>query len=173
MIEWYHANGQNQSKTAKHFNAKWPELGVKQPKVSDWVKKEKDIRELYSKNPAVAESLRHVNQITHEEADKALSMWVCQALEDGITVTGDVIREKWRHFAQMLQIPEDQWPTLSKGWLTKFKERNGLKERKKHGEAGSQSVSTADAERKQVREICLLFKLCDIYNLDETGLFWG
>ena len=96
----------------------------------------------------MAESLRRVNRITHEETDKALSMWVCQALEDGITVTGDVIREKWRHFAQMLQIPEDQWPTLSKGWLTKFKERTGLKERKKHGEAGSQSVSTADAKHK-------------------------
>ena len=43
VIEWYHANGRNQSKMAKHFDAKWPELGVKQPKVSDWVKKEKDI----------------------------------------------------------------------------------------------------------------------------------
>ena len=121
----------------------------------------------------MAKSLHHVNQITHEEADKALSMWVCQALEDGITVTGDVIQEKWWHFAQMLKIPEDQWPTLSEGWLMKFKEKNGLKECKKHGEAGSQSVSTADAECKQVHEICLLFKLCDIYNLDETGLFWG
>ena len=95
---------------------------MKQPKVSDWVKKEKNIQELYSKNPAVAASLHHVNWITHEEADKALSMWVCQALKDGITVIGDVIQEKWQHFAQMLQIPEDQWPTLSEGWLTKFKE---------------------------------------------------
>ena len=55
-------------------------------------------------------------------------MWVCQALEDGITVTGDVIQEKWWHFAQMLKIPEDQWPTLSEGWLMKFKEQNDLNE---------------------------------------------
>lgn len=173
MLNWYHANGRNQSRTAKHFNEKWPELDVKQPKVSDWIAKEQNIRELYSKSPVVAENLCRVNRIKHEEADEALSMWVCQALEDGITVTGDVIREKWRRFARAFNIPEDQWPVLSEGWLTRFKERNGLKERKKHGEAGSQSIATADAERKRVQEICQLFKLCDIYNLDETGLFWG
>lgn len=88
-------------------------------------------------------------------------------------MSGDVLREKWRRMAIVLKIPEDQWPALSEGWLTRFKERNGLKERKLHGEAGSQTVATADAERKQVREICLLFAACDMYNLDETGLFWG
>lgn len=34
-LDWHHANGKNQSKTAKFFNVKWPELDVKQPKVSD------------------------------------------------------------------------------------------------------------------------------------------
>lgn len=173
VLDWYHTNGKNQSRTAKFFAAKWPELDVKQPKVSDWVKKEESIRELYNSNPAVANKLRRVNPIKHEEVDEALSMWVCQALEDKVVVTGDVLREKWRRFATVLKISDDQWPTLSEGWLTRFKERNGLKERKMHGEAGSQSISTADAERKRVQEICLLFATCDIYNLDETGLFWG
>lgn len=47
---------------------------MKQLKVSEWVKKEKEIWELYSKSPAMAESLHHVNPITHKEVDKALSM---------------------------------------------------------------------------------------------------
>ena len=100
-------------------------------------------------------------------------MWVYQALEDRITMTGDVIHEKWWCFVRAFNIPKDQWPVLSKGWLTRFKEWNGLKDWKKHSEAGSQRVATADVKRKQVQEICLLFKLCNIYNLDETGLFWG
>ena len=45
---------------------------MKQLKVSEWVKKE-EIWELYSKSPAMAESLHHVNPITHKEVDKALS----------------------------------------------------------------------------------------------------
>ncbi len=173
VLDWYHANGKNQSKTAKYFNLKWPELDVKQPKVWDWIKKEAAIRELYLKNPAVASTTRRVNLIKHEEVDEALSLWVCQALEDKITVTGEVLQEKWWRFANTLHIPEDEWPGLSEGWLSRFKEQNRLKERKRHGEAGSQSVATADAERKRVQEICLLYATCNIYNLDETGLFWG
>ncbi len=34
-LNWYHANGKNQTKTAKYFNEKWPDLELKQPKVSD------------------------------------------------------------------------------------------------------------------------------------------
>ena len=56
MLDGYHANGKDQSKTAKHFNSKWPELDVTQYKVSDWIKKEKDIQELYFNSPAMAES---------------------------------------------------------------------------------------------------------------------
>lgn len=100
-------------------------------------------------------------------------MWVCQALEDKITMMGEVLLEKWRQFANTLHIPEDKWSGLSEGWLSRFKERNRLKERKRHGKAGSQSVATADAECKQVWEICLLYATCNIYNLDKTGLFWG
>lgn len=173
VLDWYYANGKNQSKTAKFFNEKWPDLDLKQPKVSDWIKKEENIRQLHAQNPAVAANTRRVNPIRHKEADKALAMWVTQALEDKVNVTGDVIREKWRRFATFLQILEAEWPALSEGWLTRFKDRNGLKERKKHSEVASQNTTTADAERKRVREICLLFALCDIYNLDETGLFWG
>lgn len=42
-----------------------------------------------------------------------------------------------------------------------------------HGKVGSQSIAMVDAECKQMWEICLLFATCDIYNLNEMGLFWG
>ncbi|KAG2354181.1 hypothetical protein BDR07DRAFT_1382449 [Suillus spraguei] len=31
ILDWYHANGENQSKTAKHFDAVYPNLKIKQP----------------------------------------------------------------------------------------------------------------------------------------------
>jgi transposase len=40
VLDWYHTNGKSQSQIAKHFDMKWPELDMKQPKVSDWIKKE-------------------------------------------------------------------------------------------------------------------------------------
>ncbi|KIL65026.1 hypothetical protein M378DRAFT_162590 [Amanita muscaria Koide BX008] len=45
ILNWYHANGRNQSKTAKHFDALYPNLRIKQPLVSSWVKDELRWRE--------------------------------------------------------------------------------------------------------------------------------
>ena len=38
ILNWYHANGKNQLKTAKHFSPIYPNLTIKQPLVSTWVK---------------------------------------------------------------------------------------------------------------------------------------
>jgi hypothetical protein len=38
ILDWFHANDKNQSKTAKHFNKIYPHLGIKQSLVSLWVK---------------------------------------------------------------------------------------------------------------------------------------
>ncbi len=103
---------------------------------------------MYASNPAVVDTLHRVKLIRHAEADEAVLLWVSQAPEDGITITGNVLREKWCCFAISLKIPYEEWPRFSEGWLTRFKKQNGLREQKKHGEAGSQSTTTADAERR-------------------------
>ncbi|PBL03189.1 hypothetical protein ARMGADRAFT_1069745 [Armillaria gallica] len=38
VLDWYHWNGKNQSKTAKHFTVIYPNLKIKQPLVSAWIK---------------------------------------------------------------------------------------------------------------------------------------
>ncbi|OSC98102.1 hypothetical protein PYCCODRAFT_1375859, partial [Trametes coccinea BRFM310] len=40
ILDWYHAHGKNQSKTAQHFDKIYPNLKLKQPTVSAWVKDE-------------------------------------------------------------------------------------------------------------------------------------
>jgi hypothetical protein len=40
ILDWYHKNGKNQSKTAKHFDAICSNLKMNQPLVSAWVKGE-------------------------------------------------------------------------------------------------------------------------------------
>jgi len=40
ILDWYHTNGENQSKMARHFDAVYPNLRAKQPLVSAWVKEE-------------------------------------------------------------------------------------------------------------------------------------
>ncbi|KAA1108121.1 hypothetical protein PGT21_001048 [Puccinia graminis f. sp. tritici] len=40
VLDWHRKNGENQTKTARHFAEIYPEIGFKQPLVSAWVKEE-------------------------------------------------------------------------------------------------------------------------------------
>ncbi|KIL60357.1 hypothetical protein M378DRAFT_42375, partial [Amanita muscaria Koide BX008] len=50
ILDWYHANGKNQTKTAKHFDPIYPNLRIKQPTVSAWVNEEDKWREQWAKS---------------------------------------------------------------------------------------------------------------------------
>ena len=78
-------------------------------------------------------------------------------------------------FADLVGIPEDNQLKLSQGWLGHFKARNGLKQMKHHGEAASAEAETVEHEQKWIQALIQKYgyKLCDIFNMDETGLFYG
>ncbi len=61
---------------------------------------------------------------------------------------------------------------LSDGWLSSFKEWNELKSFKHHGEAASAKIEDVEVECEQIKVICADYALKDIYNMDETGLFY-
>ena len=103
-----------------------------------------------------------------------MDLWVSKAMGDKLLLNGEVLRQKWKQFADMVRIPEDERLHLSEGWLTWYKERVGLKEIRRHGEAGSSTVETAEKERKRIQELLKQYgyPLADIFNMDETGLFY-
>jgi Tc5 transposase DNA-binding domain len=102
-------------------------------------------------------------------------LWVSKAMSDGILLTGEVLRQKWNRFADLVGVPQDERLNLSNGWLGRFKDRNGLREMKRHGEAGSADVGTVEWERKRIQELIKKYgyELHDIFNMDKTGLFYG
>lgn len=104
-----------------------------------------------------------------------MHLWVSKAMGDGILITGEVLRQKWNVFADLIGIPEDERLKLSNGWLGRFKVRNGLTQMKRHGEAASTSAETVKHERKWIQALIQKYgyKLHDIFNMDETGLFYG
>jgi hypothetical protein len=106
------------------------------------------------------------------DLENALFAWVKQA-EKRIIVSGEVIREKARFFWQNIALYEGkEMPTFSEGWLSRFKVRAGIKERVLHGE----DASVNDIESKQqmviVRQALSAYSSDNIYNCDETGLYW-
>ena len=104
-----------------------------------------------------------------------LDIWVTMACEDGLLLTGDTIRQKWRQFANMGGIPQDEQLTLSEGWLSKYKLRIGLKGVKRHREAASACPEAIEKERNRIQNIIKESGLAakDVFNMDETGLFYA
>jgi hypothetical protein len=61
---------------------------------------------------------------------------------------------------------------FSSGWLQNFKKRFGLRSVKMHGEAASAPLTSLDEERVTLRRLLSDYRQEDIFNADETGLFY-
>jgi hypothetical protein len=86
-------------------------------------------------------------------------------------VNGELIKAKAEVFAERLGIAEKcKW---SDGWLAKFKSRAGLKYFTLHGEAADADIPAAyDYAKIDIPKIVRDNSEDDIFNADETGLFW-
>lgn len=175
ILDWFHASGKNQSKTAKHFDKVYPQLKMTQPLVSVWLKDESKWRAQYEASTTVSYSAKRFCQTQHPEISEMLDLWISKAMADNVLITGEVLRQKWKKFADLRGVPEDERLTLSEGWLMKLKLQNGLKGMKRHGEAASVSVQVVETEQECLQEIIAEggYECCDLFNADKTSLFYA
>jgi len=101
---------------------------------------------------------------------EALNIWILQALTMGIIITESIICEKAKYFAISFSI-SDQFQ-FSNGWLNKFKKRSNIKARKIMGEEASAPIESLPKERNRLQQILSHFQDENIFNADETGLFF-
>lgn len=153
VLDWYHANGQKQKKTAMHFKTIYLNVNITQPQVSDWLKEEVQWQEEYEKNPGSAAKMKCAWQTEHPEVTEMLEIWVKIALQKKVKLTGELIWQKWRVFVTATNVPKEDWLTLSNGWLAWFKNCLGLKAYKNHGEAGSADPEDVEREFKKIQQL--------------------
>jgi len=89
----------------------------------------------------------------------------------GLPLTDLILQQKGIELARMLNIGEDQLK-FTNSWVWKFKQRNGLQKVNFSGEANSASLTTLPEERARLCELLSSYNRKDIYNADETGLFF-
>lgn len=90
----------------------------------------------------------------------------------GAYISGDILIEKAHQiWASLPQYQNQPPPSFSNGWLHRFKQRYNIKQHTHHGEAGS-VPEEAEEEMKALQTIAGQYKEEDIYNMDESGLFW-
>lgn len=80
------------------------------------------------------ESIRRTRSILNPVVESALVNWILQMQHRRICISDELIKEKAKTFARILNIPNDQCPNFSNSWLHAFKQRNGFKRYRSHGE---------------------------------------
>ncbi|CAB4444237.1 unnamed protein product [Rhizophagus irregularis] len=102
--------------------------------------------------------------------DKAMQIWTSQAVAAGIPLSDMMLQEKGLEFAKSLKIENEI--KCANGWVYKFKQRNRLHKVNFSGEANSTPLATLSEERSRLKRILSNYSREDIYNVNETGLFF-
>lgn len=106
----------------------------------------------------------------YNTVDRAVHTWFCNARSRNIPVNGNILQVK------ALQIAREHNPqtkfVASNGWLEKFLKRNDIVFRAICGEGSSTDQEVVDSWTAQLPTILANYKPEDVYNIDETGLFF-
>jgi hypothetical protein len=87
------------------------------------------------------------------------------------TTNRSLLVEKAQFFANHFDTNMDAI-TFSNGWLRQFKKRHNLKQNRMHGESDSVSEQAIGETITDPKHLTNTYAWKDIYNMDETGLFF-
>lgn len=164
----------NKSENGHTVKSLMREYEIGDQTVRDIIKKKQKLLEFAgnSDNPKGMCNRKTMKTSTYEDLDKAMVMWFNQQRAAGIPISGAVCAAKAKHFFEELEIPGDF--NASSGWLTRFKQRYGIRQITVQGEKLSSDKSASENFvldfQNFVREENLSAE--QIYNADETGLYW-
>ena len=89
----------------------------------------------------------------------------------GLSINGPMICSQAHKFDLELGISENKLK-FSNGWLDSFKDCANLCQIKCHGEAGLVLDTAVALAWEEVQKKLEDYQICNIYNIDETGLFY-
>jgi len=102
--------------------------------------------------------------------DEALAQWV-EVYQANINIRLEMIRQKAAQFLERLHPDAPKFEFLS-GWLAKFKQRHQIWSHRRFGESGASDTEIIEESLPRIHTIMDQYALADIYNMDETRLFY-
>ena len=87
-------------------------------------------------------------------------------------VNGPMLQEEALEISKRLDSANFEQFRASSGWLEKWKATYGIVNRLVEGESGEVQEQTIESWMERLREICIGYRLQDIWNMDETGCFF-
>lgn len=139
--------------------------------LSAWLKKKDEIEQKFESE--MNKKRKKYRTAKYPEVEKALLTWFTYARSQNVAISGDILRQKARHFASALGILESDFE-CSSGWLERFKGRYKITIKQVCGESQSVDLNSTDMTEWQSKLENSLreYNEDQIYNADETGLFF-
>lgn len=116
---------------------------------------------------------RTLRNAENPKLERLLYKWFVKQRELNLPVTGDMIKHKALDLHKKLNLGSEKF-NASDGWLQKFKWRHGVRLLKITGEKLSSQPELVNPFTIELSETIKKFDLTEhqIYNADETGLYW-
>lgn len=142
-------------------------FGVGRTQVQKILKEREAILAHYKSN--VQTSKKRLRSAKYSDVNEALWEWYTLCRESNIPVDRKMLQEEALLIAEKLGISGF---TASNGWLQRFKKHYNLQKMATSGEDGDVSKETLESWNECEREIAQEWRLEDVWNMDETGIFW-
>ncbi|CUA72364.1 Tigger transposable element-derived protein 6 [Homo sapiens] [Rhizoctonia solani] len=101
--------------------------------------------------------------------ERQLYEWIRKKERNGLRLNGYLIREKGRRLAHEHNIGHTVLHNFSDGWLTRFKQRFGIKQYTFHGEAASAPIAELESHKRTIKEALSRYLKDAVFNVDETA----
>lgn len=118
---------------------------------------------------STAQNRRRRNKVQHEDLDAKVMEWFRETTSKRIPVSGPMIQERARMIAAEAGILGF---SASNGWLESFRRRHNILFRTLCGEAGDVDEEVVADWKQRLPGLIEGYQAKDIFNMDETGLFF-
>ncbi len=143
------------------------EMGVGRTQINDIAKRKSEVLEEYEQ--AANPNTKRRCQRTYDDINTLTWTWFQDVSVRNFNISGPMIQVKAREFAEELNLNEFKG---SNGWLSCFLKRHNIVFRTKSGERGDVNIETVSTWKERLPEIIKDYEPKDIFNMDETGLFY-
>ena len=117
---------------------------------------------------------KRIRKIVKPVVEEATYAWFLLMQEKSATISDDILCGiAKRFYSNLPRDPNVKELQFSRGWVAGFKRRHGIRGFTRHGEAPSADVSIdTQILIEQIKDKVATFDPADVFNMDETGLFF-